>query len=404
MLSQCQKATGHLDMNEDAITHSEDQVHRLIDILTQEVSLVDRAANKRRFLVVKREDEMNGQDARTNESGANTTNENRPHSTNSESNEQALDISKNVGQLILEAYKTLSMLCSKLEPGKELDEDSYQVMDKLRSLFGQYKNAKTEDPASGDSQKEDTKKQEMKCMYCTELAVKEYTCKDGKKLYACQAHLANAEKDANEKHEGVESAVEIKEASKTQKATGCEFCEEDAVKMVICEDGVKIPVCEKHMTDAQQLAKQKHGGVKSVGGMNSPSAKADEPAPAPAPTQNEPGNENDVNKAGAKLSKPRRKAMRDAVELLISLLKEVMPQDELSKWPLARKVKKSEQEIKLEKNLADTENENKTLREELAKARNSVGMSNISSVEEIPQRSSQKEGVDWPSDMNDLRS
>jgi hypothetical protein len=37
---------------------AEDDVHRLRDILVEEVSLVDRAANKRRFLLVKREDDM----------------------------------------------------------------------------------------------------------------------------------------------------------------------------------------------------------------------------------------------------------------------------------------------------------------------------------------------------------
>src|ERR1700709_337419 len=36
----------------------EGYVHRLRDILVEEVSLVDRAANKRRFLVVKRSNEM----------------------------------------------------------------------------------------------------------------------------------------------------------------------------------------------------------------------------------------------------------------------------------------------------------------------------------------------------------
>ena len=37
---------------------AEGGVHRLLDMLVEEVSLVDRAANKRRFLVVKRESEM----------------------------------------------------------------------------------------------------------------------------------------------------------------------------------------------------------------------------------------------------------------------------------------------------------------------------------------------------------
>jgi hypothetical protein len=34
-------------------------IHRLLDIVVEEVSLVDRAANKQRFLIVKRSDEMN---------------------------------------------------------------------------------------------------------------------------------------------------------------------------------------------------------------------------------------------------------------------------------------------------------------------------------------------------------
>ena len=35
-----------------------DGVHRLIDMVVEEVSLVDRAANKHRFLIVKRDDTM----------------------------------------------------------------------------------------------------------------------------------------------------------------------------------------------------------------------------------------------------------------------------------------------------------------------------------------------------------
>ena len=43
-----------------ATTDDEDEpkVHRLRDMVVEEVSLVDRAANKRRFLIVKRSDEM----------------------------------------------------------------------------------------------------------------------------------------------------------------------------------------------------------------------------------------------------------------------------------------------------------------------------------------------------------
>ena len=54
--------------DEDATTttvrasEQEGDVHRLRDIVVEEVSLVDRAANKRRFLVVKRSDGMSGDD------------------------------------------------------------------------------------------------------------------------------------------------------------------------------------------------------------------------------------------------------------------------------------------------------------------------------------------------------
>lgn len=37
---------------------SADGVHRLVDMVVEEVSLVDRAANKHRFLIVKRDDAM----------------------------------------------------------------------------------------------------------------------------------------------------------------------------------------------------------------------------------------------------------------------------------------------------------------------------------------------------------
>ena len=38
--------------------HKADGVHRLVDMVVEEVSLVDRAANKHRFLIVKRDDAM----------------------------------------------------------------------------------------------------------------------------------------------------------------------------------------------------------------------------------------------------------------------------------------------------------------------------------------------------------
>ena len=37
---------------------ADDGVHRLVDMVVEEVSLVDRAANKHRFLIVKRDEAM----------------------------------------------------------------------------------------------------------------------------------------------------------------------------------------------------------------------------------------------------------------------------------------------------------------------------------------------------------
>lgn len=45
-------------MAEDDSERAEDGVHRLVDMVVEEVSLVDRAANQRRFLLVKRSMEM----------------------------------------------------------------------------------------------------------------------------------------------------------------------------------------------------------------------------------------------------------------------------------------------------------------------------------------------------------
>ncbi len=41
-----------------------DGVHRLVDMVVEEVSLVDRAANLRRFLIVKRDDSMDTEETK----------------------------------------------------------------------------------------------------------------------------------------------------------------------------------------------------------------------------------------------------------------------------------------------------------------------------------------------------
>ena len=95
--------------------------------------------------------------------------------------------------------------------------------------------------------------------------------------------------------------------------------------------------------------------------------------------------------------------MRDAVESLIMLLKEVMPESELSRWPLTSKVQKSATESDMETELSKRNEENKRLREELAKARRSVQPSNVNTVEEVPTVPVRESSVDWPSDMNELQ-
>ena len=99
-------------------------VHRLLDIVVEEVSLVDRAANKQRFLIVKRSDDMNdttenssdattakdteigNTDAATDPSGSDTTQENEQ--CNSESAESAGEDRSTLQQVAVSALTHLT--------------------------------------------------------------------------------------------------------------------------------------------------------------------------------------------------------------------------------------------------------------------------------------------------------
>jgi hypothetical protein len=99
-------------------------VHRLLDIVVEEVSLVDRAANKQRFLIVKRSDDMNdttentsdattakdtgigNTDAATDSSGSDATQENEQ--SNSESTKATGEDESTLQQVAVSALSHLT--------------------------------------------------------------------------------------------------------------------------------------------------------------------------------------------------------------------------------------------------------------------------------------------------------
>lgn len=115
------------------IEKQDGMIHELKDIVVEEVSLVDRAANKRRFLVVKRDNTM--KEVKTDEQGNLTTTENAEGGAGSVSVQEVL--TKAVSELshlhnIFEAGFTAEG-SEELEP---LKKEAEQLVSSLATLLG----------------------------------------------------------------------------------------------------------------------------------------------------------------------------------------------------------------------------------------------------------------------------
>lgn len=128
-----------LDEQETELALAEDGVHRLLDIITQEVSLVNRAANRRKWLVRKGTDAMGeAQELFEQGDGSLTTEETAEapvESGNEESVEKQLAMPKAIKDAVSSALATAHGLVGKLAGHvKNLEEDD--SMQGLPSMVG----------------------------------------------------------------------------------------------------------------------------------------------------------------------------------------------------------------------------------------------------------------------------
>lgn len=125
-------------------------VHRLVDMVVEEVSLVDRAANKHRFLVVKRDESM--ADKTKNSSAKPSAAPNAPESDGAE------QVTKAIGDALGIATTALEALTNAIEQLGQIvgDADTTPIVaelaEELSSVAGQLASAAGVEPtASGTS-------------------------------------------------------------------------------------------------------------------------------------------------------------------------------------------------------------------------------------------------------------
>lgn len=135
----------------------EDDVHRLLDIVVEEISLVDRAANKHRFLIVKRSDPMedNATDTAPTPNGeANDTSTVPPESPAPEANTASSgeDAGPPDGSLLEAAVQALEDLTDTVEAlGTHGDARAKvgEIATELRTLADRLAEATRTEPATG---------------------------------------------------------------------------------------------------------------------------------------------------------------------------------------------------------------------------------------------------------------
>ncbi|MCU0693345.1 MAG: hypothetical protein MUF54_18300 [Polyangiaceae bacterium] len=124
-------------------------VHRLIDMVVEEVSLVDRAANKHRFLVVKRDESMAD---KTKKSSAKP-----PAAPGAPDSEGAQQVSKAIGDAIGIATTALEALTNAIEQLGQIvgDADTTPIVaelaEELSSVAGQLAAAAGVEPSTAEA-------------------------------------------------------------------------------------------------------------------------------------------------------------------------------------------------------------------------------------------------------------
>lgn len=124
-------------------------VHRLVDMVVEEVSLVDRAANKHRFLVVKRDESMAD---KTQKSAANP-----PIAPNAPETEGAQQVTKAIGDALGIATTALEALTNAIEQLGQIvgDADTTPIVaelaEELSAVAGQLASAAGVEPTAAET-------------------------------------------------------------------------------------------------------------------------------------------------------------------------------------------------------------------------------------------------------------
>jgi len=408
-----------------------DGLHRLLDILSDEVSLVNRAANKRRWLVRKGDDDMETE-VFENEDGTMTTGGSE-------------DVEK---MAIPEAVKTAVVSAIEAAHGKALklaarikaanEDESVQGLPMpiagefkacatmLRAINSKYPSEKKKgDDEPTDEQTadgaDDVEKAGDDMAPATKAKALQAAEQAAKRLESLLSKVKNAETGEAEGQpmlpaditgeleslaaafDGAASAYPSPKAAKSEDDTEPTDSDEDDSDDETTEtEKAAGTLKEAHAALGVVMAKIKPGqpiDEDSYQRLERLRAILDSMQSGGAP-ENDDADKAGVAKAGAKMAAKRRKRFQEALKALIGLFKEIMPASELEKMPHLMVKKSSDESDELREKLAKTEADLETVRSQLADMKAQPQDSQVATdVSMVVQNDD--DDVSWPLDLNE---
>lgn len=428
------------------------KVHRLLDILTQEVSLVNRAANRQRWLVRKGSDEMlevtenadgtlSSQPNIAPEASAETVVDKTPEGVDPEGAEllDKVALPEAVKQSLLKACMALKDRLEALhgkikeaEESEEAEEPTAVLMElkNLAMLIGGLMS-KYPAPVSGSKGGKEQKAEGAEPQSDAEAAGVGKAAHmlppgyKGKFMGVIEQALA-ALKNVQQLLDGAQEAEAGSAPMPPEVAKPLQAAHDALMAGYALGKGkgkAKDSEAEKAASPAQMLkeidstlgvimAKLQPGkaldedSYQRLDKLRSIVSSAMKNSGTEGTEQDPELQKADVEKAGAKMSTARRKRFQEAIKSLIDLFKDVMPASELKKMPhlMVRKAETQPDPAvdELRGKLAKAEQRLAASREELAALRAQPQASNVQQVP-TTARPPQPTGQElWPNDLNSL--